>query len=87
MWPTLIVVDSPRFNLLSRIVQRDEHLRIQTLISKAPVETLNHRISHRFSRPNEVELASASLGPILQRPGLKSCAMINGDGARPLALS
>lgn len=38
MRPTLIVVDSPRFNLLSRIVQRDEHLRIQILISKAPVE-------------------------------------------------
>jgi HTH-like domain len=40
MRPVLSVIDPPRFNLLSGIVQRDEHLRVQALVSKAPVETL-----------------------------------------------
>jgi hypothetical protein len=33
MRPVLIVINPPRFNLLSRIMQRDEDLRVQTLSS------------------------------------------------------
>jgi hypothetical protein len=43
MRPVLIVIDSPRFNLLSGIVERHKDIRVQTLISKPSVETLNHR--------------------------------------------
>jgi hypothetical protein len=48
MRPVLIVIDPPRFNLLSGIVQRDEHLRIQALIAKLAVKAFNKRILHTF---------------------------------------
>ena len=66
MWPTLILVDSPRFNLLSRIVHRHEHLRIQTLTSKSPVETLNHRILQGFSRSDKIQLHLVGISPGIQ---------------------
>jgi hypothetical protein len=40
----LILIDQPRFKLLPVIVQQHENIRIQTLISEAPIKTLNHRV-------------------------------------------
>ena len=86
MRPTLIVVDSPRFNLLSRIVQRDEHLRVQTLISKAPVETLNHRILHGFSRSDNIQLHLVGISPGIQRLQGKFAPIVLGDDLRVATL-
>jgi len=56
MRPVLIVIDSPRFNLLSGIVERHKDIRVQAFVSKSSVETLNHRILHRCARPDEIQL-------------------------------
>ena len=56
MRSVLIVIDSPRFTLLSRIVSRHEHLRVHTLVPKPSVETLNYRILHRFVEPDDIEV-------------------------------
>jgi hypothetical protein len=63
MRPVLIVIDSPRFNLLSGIVERHKDIRVQTLISKPAVETLNHRILLGCARPNEVQLDAMVVCP------------------------
>jgi hypothetical protein len=48
MRPVFMVIDPPRFNLLSGLVPRDEHLRVQALVSNAPVDTLHHRMLDGF---------------------------------------
>src|SRR5215472_5256722 len=63
MRPVFIVIDAPGFNLLSGIMQRDEHLRVQTLVSKPPIETLNHRILHGFAGSDEIQLDAMRVGP------------------------
>ena len=47
MRTALIVIDSPRFNLVAGIVEQGKDIRGQTLISKPSVETINHRILQR----------------------------------------
>ena len=59
MRPVLIVIDSPRFNLLSGIVERHEDIGVQTLISKRAVETLNKRILNRLPRLDKVQRVEA----------------------------
>jgi hypothetical protein len=44
MRPVLIVIDPPCFDILPRIVERDEHLGIQALIAKPAIKALNQRI-------------------------------------------
>ena len=82
MRPVLIVIDSPRFNLLSGIVQRDEHLRIQALVSKAPVDTLNHRMLDGFPGPNDIELHSVLVSPGVERLGSTFAPIVHGDHLR-----
>jgi hypothetical protein len=54
MQSVFIVIDAPHFNFLSGVVQRDEHICIQTLVTKPPVETLDYRILHGFAVPDEI---------------------------------
>ena len=75
----LIVIDPPRFNLLSRIVQRGEYLRVHALVSNAPVKTLNHRILEGFPRPNEIELHSVRVGPSIEGLGRQFAPIVHGD--------
>lgn len=38
MWPMLIVIDPPRFDLGPRILDRRELMDVQALIAQAPVK-------------------------------------------------
>ncbi len=80
MRPVLIVIDSPGFNLLSGIVQRDEHLRVQTLVSKSAVDTLDHRILHGFTRSDEIELDPMFVCPGVKRLRGKFGAVVYPEG-------
>ena len=75
----LIVIDPPRFNILSGIVQRDEYLRVHALVSDAPVKTLNHCILEGFPRPNEIEHHPVLVGPSIERPGRQFAPIVHGD--------
>ena len=48
MWPTLIVIDSPRFNLLSRVVRGHAHLLVQTSSRERPLKLSLSALSKGF---------------------------------------
>src|SRR5215469_5898077 len=79
MRPMLIVIDSPGFNLLSRIVQGDKHLRVQTLVAKSAVETLNHRMLHGFAGPHEIQLDVMRVSPCVERVRGKPADVVDGN--------
>jgi len=72
VWPTLIVVDTPRFDLGLCVLDRRELMDVEALVAEAPVERLDVGVFHRFSRPNEIELYAAGVGPIFQRMAASS---------------
>ena len=82
MRPVLIVIDPPRFNLLSGIGQRDEHLRVHALVAKAPVEALHHRMLDGFPGPHEIERHSVLVGPGVERLGSTFAPGVHGDHLR-----
>lgn len=51
-----IVILLPLRQLLPHILQCEEHLHIQTLVSEPSIETLNEAILNRLAGPNEVQL-------------------------------
>jgi hypothetical protein len=79
MRPVLIVIDPPCFDLLSGILERDEHMSVQTLVTKSSVETLNHRILHVFSRSDKIQLYPVGIGPGIQRLRDKFTLLVHGD--------
>jgi hypothetical protein len=56
VWPALIVVDTPRFNLLLGIRDRRESMDVWAFAAEPPVEGLDKGIFHGFTRSNEIEL-------------------------------
>jgi len=49
MGPPLVVVDAPGFDLLPRVLERDELMHVQALVTQAPVEGLDVGILHGFA--------------------------------------
>ena len=58
-----IVIVSPRFRQPCDVVQRQEPVLVQALVTKLPIERLDHRIVRRLSRSAEVELHTVEVGP------------------------
>ena len=79
MRPVLIVIDSPRFNLLSGIVERYEDISLQTLIAKPSIETLNHRILHGFAGIDKVKLDAMVVGPGVKYLRGEFTPVVHGD--------
>ena len=65
--PTLIVVHAPGFDDGLCLGERGELVHVQTFVSQSSVKRLNKSVFHGFSRSNEVELHTPSIGPIFQR--------------------
>lgn len=59
MWRSIIVVQSPRFDLLESLVRGKELIDVQALITQLSVEALYVPVIRRFSRSGE----SSSLPP------------------------
>lgn len=59
----MVVILSPVRQLLADIVEREEHLDIQALISKPPIENLDEAILDGLARSNKVELNPMAIGP------------------------
>ena len=55
MWTVRIVVDTPVFNLLSRVLQREELIDVQTLIAQPPVERFYVPVFSGFPGMREIE--------------------------------
>ena len=79
MRPVLIVIDSPRFNLLPGVGERDKGIRVQAFISKPSVETLNHRILHECAGPDEVQLDAMVVYPGVECLRGEFTPVLHGD--------
>ena len=77
-----IVIDSPRFDRTSCILDGRELSDIQTLIAQSSVEGFHLPVLSRFSRMDEVELHTASIRPFLERLGGELRGVINRDRDR-----
>ena len=79
MGPLLVVVDAPGFDLLPRVLERDELMHVQALVTKAPVEGFDVGILHGFARVDEVERDAAAVRPVFERAGrlrpLRGCSL------------
>ena len=83
MWPALIVVQSPGFDLGLRVGDRRELVHVQTLVPEPPIERLDKRVFDGLAGADEVELHAAAIRPVFERPRLELGAVIHGDRARP----
>src|SRR4051794_13768653 len=63
MRPSLVVVQPPRFDLSPRVGQILEPVRVQALIPKASVETLDVTVLYGFAGLDVDQRHSALLGP------------------------
>ena len=63
-----IVILPPSLRQASCLVQRQEPVLVQALVTKPSVERLDHRIIRGLSRPAEVELHTVEVGPKIQAP-------------------
>jgi hypothetical protein len=77
-----MVIDPPRFNLLSGLVPRDEHLRVQALVSNAPVDTLHHRMLDGFPGRMTSSVTPCSWASGVERLGRQFAPMVHGDPLR-----
>ena len=66
MRAALIVVEPPGFDEVLGLGHRGELVYGQTFVSQSAVQRFDDRVSHRFARPNEVELYASAIGPILE---------------------
>jgi hypothetical protein len=62
--PLLVVVEAPGFDLLPRVLERNELMYVQALVAQAPVEGLDVGILHGFAGVDEVERDAAVIRPI-----------------------
>ena len=61
------VVLLPARSLLPHILQREEHLHIQTLIPYAPFEAFDEAVLDRLPRSNKVQVNAVMVGPGIHR--------------------
>ena len=62
MGSAVIVVRTPKLEKLPRVLQRQELIDIQTLVTQSTVEALDVSLLHGLTRVGEVELHAAHPG-------------------------
>src|SRR5262249_10904884 len=56
VWPIVVVVAAPGFDLLPGVVEREELMHVQALVAQASVEGFDEGVLHGLARSDEVEL-------------------------------
>ena len=79
MRPSLVVVQPPRFDLSPRVGQILEPVRVQALIPKASVETLDITVLHRLAGLDVDQRNPALLGPRNKAPAREFRAVVQPD--------
>ena len=64
MWPMPIVVDLPGFDFCPGILDRQELINVQPIITQPAIERLYVAVIHWFSWPREVELDATLPSPL-----------------------
>jgi hypothetical protein len=56
VWPVVIVIVTPAFDLLPRIGEIEEHFHVQAFVAEPTVEALDEAVLDWLSRTNEIQL-------------------------------
>lgn len=64
--PLVIVIVAPGVQECLGVGEVDEAVDVQTLIAQAAVETLDKRVLHGLSGPDEVQGDPTAVGPLVQ---------------------
>ena len=68
MWPLVVVIAPPSFDLAARVGQRDEPVGVQAFFTQAPIKAFDETVLHRFSRVDEMQPHAPLFVPTRQRP-------------------
>jgi len=79
----IVVVLTPRCNLLSGIVDGQEPVFIQTLSANSTVERFNKRIIRGFSRTTEVESYFIGVSPLVKNLRSKLRTIVDSNRLWP----
>ena len=66
MWPMMIVIGPPRFDLAPGLVDRQELVGIETFVPQSAVEGFDKAVFHGLSGPDEVSCHATSVGPFIE---------------------
>ena len=66
MWSRSVVVELPRLDLLSGILETDKPVLIETLVSQPAIEALDESVLHGLARANEIQ-PTLRLCPAVER--------------------
>ena len=75
-----IVIASPGFHPLRRALQGQEPVLVQTLLTEPSSERLDEGVVRRFPGPDEVQLDSVQVRPLVQTLGGELRAVVHPDG-------
>jgi hypothetical protein len=84
--PHLVVVLPPGFDDLAGLIQTDKPMLVQTLVAELAVEALHVGVLHRLARPDEVQLHTAPIGPLIQCLTGELWPVVDHDHLRQAAL-
>ena len=74
-----IVLDSPRFDLAPRIVERDENVFIQEFLAQPCIEALDVRVLNRLARFDELQPYTMLIGPMVERPAAQLGTVVHQE--------
>jgi hypothetical protein len=68
VWPMIVVVDPPGFDLLPGLIDRPELVNVQAFIAQPPVERFAQPIIRGLSGPCKVQQHTVLPCPLVERP-------------------
>jgi hypothetical protein len=79
VWTHLVVIDSPAFDGLPRIVQSEKPVLVEALLAELAMEAFDVAVLHRSAGCDEVQCDLVLISPLVQSPGGELCAVINDN--------
>jgi hypothetical protein len=74
-----IVLDAPRFDLVPRIVERNENVFIQAFVAQPCIEALDVRVLNRLARFDELQPYTMLIGPMVERPAAQLGTVVHQE--------
>ncbi len=82
MGPVRVVADAPGLDRPPRVLQIQEPVLIQALLAQPSVEALDEGVLYRLARPDELELHTPQMRPLIQGPARKLRPVIYANRSR-----
>ncbi len=67
VWPEVIAILPPVFDLLPGFLERQEPMGVEALVAETAVEGLDERVVGRLARPREIQCDLLLVGPAIHR--------------------